>query len=218
MKNIKKSIFLLIVLLPVNVFAQVKTITRDYDNASIFLGSIRNNVYKNDFFGFKMDSPSQLYLLNQDQITSVRKGGQKILETENKKNNDLIEEAGQKEITLYTAAEKPFGTAKNSSLSITVRKQLSPQITSEMVVTATKSLFLDNPKIRIVQDTKNINLGGAKFSTIELQLNFAESPINQKIFITMRQDYALTFVLTYTSSESLQLFEKSIRSLSFTKK
>lgn len=218
MKSIKKFIFLLVVLLPVSVFSQVKTVSRDYASASIFFGSVKDNVYKNDFFGFKMDSPSQLYLLNQEQITTVREGGQKILQTENEKNNKLIEEAGQKEFTLYTAAEKPFGTEKNSSLSITVGKQPSLEITSEMVVTATKNLFLANPKIQIVQDTKNISLGGAKFSTLELQLNLVESPINQKVYITMRHGYAITFVLTYTNGNSLQLFEKLIKSLRFTKK
>lgn len=214
MKNIKKSIFLLIVLLPVSIFSQVKIIS----NSSSFFGGVKDNVYKNDFFGFKMNSPTQLYLLNQDQITTVREGGQKILLTENERNNKLIEEAGQKELTLYTAAEKPFGTEKNSSLSITVRKQPSLEITSEMIATATKNLLLANPKIKIVQDTKNINLGGAKFSTIELQLNFVESPINQKIYMTMRQGYTVTFVLTYTSGNSLQLFEKLIQSLRFTNK
>lgn len=217
MKNIKKLIFLLIVLLPVSVFSQVKIISGDYDSASFF-GGVKDNVYKNDFFGFKMDSPSQVYLLNQDQITTVREGGQKILVTENKKNNKQIEESIKQEFTLYTAGEKPFGTEKNSSLSITVRKQPSREIKSEMVVTATKNLFLANPKIQLVQNTKNINLGGANFSTLELQLNFVETPINQKIYITMRRRYALTFVLTYTSSNSLRLFEKLIQSLKFTKK
>lgn len=217
MKITKIFIYLVIVLVPINVFTQTTTVTGDYDTAD-FLGNIKDGVYKNNFFGFKINSPKELFLLNQDQITIVKEGGQEILKTQNERNNKLIEEAGQKEVILYAAAEKPFGAEKNSSLNISVRKQPSSQVTSEMVLTATKKLLLANPKIKLVQDKKNVNLGGENFSTIELQSKFNNQSINQKIFITMRKGYSLTFVLTYEEGESLQLFEKLIQSLSFTKR
>lgn len=51
MKIIKIFIYLVIVLLPINVFTQTKTVTGDYDAAD-FLGNIKDGVYKNNFFGF----------------------------------------------------------------------------------------------------------------------------------------------------------------------
>lgn len=215
--KIKRAFYLWLLIAAVsavNIFAQTNPPVNN--DAAEFFGTTGEGVYRNGFLGFSINFPKSWTPLNQEQITQSVEIGQDILKGQDKKNSRIIEEAAQKEVLILVITEKNGGLENTANLSIGVRKQPSSQVTSEMVIDATKKLLLGNLSIQLVADTQKVKFGGETFSTVELQNNWKGIYIYQKLFTAMRKGYSVTFVLTYKKSESRQAMENIMQSLKFT--
>lgn len=215
--KINRTLFLcfIIALAAINIFTQTKP-KIDNNLPTDFLGTTGEDVYRNGFFGFSMRFPKSWSPLSREQITQSLDIGQDILKTQDEKNSQAIEAAVQREVLVLVITEKTKAVENTASLSIGVRKQAGAQITSEMVIDATKKLLLGNLSIKLVKDTQKVKLGGETFSNIELQNNWKGEYIYQKLYTTIRKGHSLTFVMTYKKTESLQAMENIMQSLSFT--
>ena len=179
------------------------------------MGTGEEGVYRNAFFGFSLNFPKDWSVLSREQTEKSLQIGQDILKSQDKKNSAVIEAAAQRELLILVLAEKADAAGKAANLVVSVRKQ-SSAVTAEMVVEATKSLFLQNSSIKLLKDTQKIKLGGETFLSIELQNSLHGEFIHQRLFTFMRKGYSLTFVVTYKKSESLRAMENVLQSLSFT--
>lgn len=180
-----------------------------------FLGTSGEGIYRNAFFGFSLDFPKDWTVLSRAQIEQSFQIGQDILKSQDKKNSAVIETAAQRELLILVLAEKADAAGKAANLVVSARKQPGA-VTAEMVVEATKSLFLQNSSIKLLKDTQKIKLGGETFLSLELQNSLHGEFIYQRIFTFIRKGYSLTFVVTYKKSESLRSMENVLQSLSFT--
>lgn len=206
---------LIIALAAANIFTQTKP-KIDASSATDFLGTTAEGAYRNGFFGFSLSFPKSWSSLNREQIEQSLAIGRDILKTREDKSNQVIEAAAEREVLILVITEKAKMLENIASLSVGVRKQAAAQITPEMVVDATRKLLLGNVGMKLVKDMQKVKLGGEAFASVELQNNWQGEYVYQKLYITVRKGYSLTFVITYKKSESLQAMENIMQSLSFT--
>jgi hypothetical protein len=183
-----------------------------------FFGSVKDGIYRNTFFKFELKVPKDWMSLNDAEKEAALNVGVDALKTKNAKNNKALEEAARAEIIILLYAKKPLGTMENSVLAIGAAKQPSAKITPQMVVEAAKSLFLKNPKNRLIQDTKAEMIGGKNFASMVIDLDLNGTVLRLKYFATMIREYSMTASMSYDYSEELSEAEKSLRSIKFVSK
>jgi hypothetical protein len=211
-----RTLFLCLIfaLAAIDTFTQTKP--KIEDNLSTdFLGATGEGTYRNGFFGFSLNFPKSWSFLSREQIAQSMQIGQDILKTPAEKNNQAIEVAAAREVLILVITEKAKALENTASLTVGVRKQPGAQVTSEMVMDATKKLLLGSIGMKLVRDTQKIKLGGEAFANVELQNNWKGEYVYQKLYTTIRKGYSLTFVMTYKKTESLQAMENIVQSLSF---
>lgn len=177
-----------------------------------FLGVATDTDYTNTFFNFSVNFPKDWSSLDKSEIDVSKAVGLEVLKTEKEKVNKAFEESTKKEVVIFLIMPKNEISEKGASFGIGVLKQPNSQITSEMVAVATKNFFLTNSNFKLLKDIQKIELNGTEFSTFTLQ---AKDFIKQKLFITIRQGYSVTFVLTYFNSDSQNPLDKIMESLRF---
>ncbi len=177
-----------------------------------FLGTATDSAYKNTFFYFSLSFPQDWEKLNKSEIEGFKSIGLESLKTEKEKTNKAFEEAASKEVVIFLITPKKDILKKGSSFGIGVLKQPNSQITPEKVAIATKNFFLTNPNFNLLEDIQNLNIGGAQFSTFTLS---NKDSVKQKLLITVRQGFSVTFVMSYFNSEGQSDLEKIVKSLKF---
>ncbi len=183
-----------------------------------FLGEAKDGFYKNTFFNFSFNFPKEWYLLNEAETNTAKIMGLDALKTEREKVNRAFAEATQKETLIFGIRRGIPGSGENSNLLIGVLKQPSKEATAEAVAITTRNFFLTNPKIKLAEDVRIIRSNGTTFATFTIETGFDAGKVNQKIFITIRESYSVSFVLTYLNSEELKALLKITESIKFDEK
>jgi hypothetical protein len=180
-----------------------------------FLGAVDKTGYKNTFFGFAFSFPPNWYRLTETQIETSRNFGKAVLRTEDERINKAFEESEKKEVVIFAITQKNSEGEAEANFAITVIKQPDSQINAKLVAAVTQKFLLTNPKIKSLKDVEDVEINKTPFSTFTVQTAVNGKVIEQKIHVTMRRGYSLTFVSTYQNSASQKEIEKIMQSLKF---
>ena len=183
-----------------------------------FLGEVNETSYKNTFFGFTLEFPNSWHRSDESEIEAKKRQGLDLLKTDREKVNRAFEDSSKKEVIILAIGDQGIGSTRGTNLGVGVLKQPNSQATANQVAAATKNFFLTNPKITQTEDVKNVTINGTEFSTFVIRTEINGVSINQKILITMRKGYSITFVYSYLNSEGLQSLDKIMQTLNFEKK
>ena len=180
-----------------------------------FLGTATDTGYKNTFFNFSLNFPKSWSHLNTAEIDASKKVGLEMLKTEQEKINKAFEDSTKREVVVFMIIQKNNGLEKGAGLGIGVLKQPSSQVSAELVAIATKNFFLTNSNFELSKDIKKEHLNGTAFSTFIIKNKAIGENTQQKLYITIRNGYSVTFVLSYPNPESQKGLENIMKSLTF---
>jgi hypothetical protein len=212
----KRSIFILIFSLMV-VAQVVVAQSTSVASSKNFVGSFKDGVYRNDFFGFRMTIPTDLHVTSDEERKAAVQGGAKMISADIDGDKAAFEKAATAEIMVFGATEAKPGQTGNASLLVGVLKQ-GDGVTSRMVANKARSLLLQNPRFNVTKDTSLVSVGGADFSLIEMEADTGSYVLKFKYYATVRRGYSLTFTITYLNRESLERFQKVLDTLAFDQK
>jgi hypothetical protein len=182
-----------------------------------FLGALKGGVYRNDYFGFSLDTPASFYDLTPGEMVAAKDGGAKLLSDGVKGDRAAWEKAAKTEIFLMMVAEKGPGSLANSSLGIGAMRQ-ARGVSARMVANASRDFLLKSPGLQLVKDTAQSMQAGKIFAGFELEGNFNGQRMFTKYRVTIHKGHSLTFVITYIEPASLEKFEKVFSTLRFDSK
>ncbi len=179
-----------------------------------FLGELSDGKYRNDFFGFAMSLPPEMYLLSDQKRAIYKKAGVEMFSKNLEKGRAAFEKATSQEVLLFSlAVSKPESTGV-SSLNIGVVKQ--PEgVTPDLICDDAGAFFVRNPNYKLISKTKKLKRAGNDFAQIELAVVSGEQTLSLRYYATMRKGYSLTFVITHLSKADLESLEKVVDSLEF---
>lgn len=208
---------LIIVAVAGSIFSQAKSDAKRTDISGHFLGTFSENKYKNEFFGFGLSVPSEMFVLTESEREAYKNAGKKFVTKDIvTRNRAAMEKAASAEVLVFSVAEKSPGNEENASLNIGVLKQ-AKGVSSRMVANVSKGFFLKNPKFRLVKDTTESVLSDRHVSVFELDFRTEEGakPILMKYRVLIHQGYSITFVITYFDTNQLARFESLLDTVSF---
>ncbi|MEP6705320.1 MAG: hypothetical protein ABJB34_10995 [Acidobacteriota bacterium] len=178
-------------------------------------GSVESGKYINPYFGFELQLPDKWISLDQGETDTAIQMTAEASRSGNAEADRLIEQAADTSTTLFFFAKGPFGSIENASIAMTAKKMQSKVITAKMILEATKSALLKNPKTTLVSDVEMEMIGGRQFAKMEMGLDMAGNPAPIRYYTTIPQGYALTVSISSLSPEAGPKAEASLRSIKF---
>lgn len=214
MKKLKIIVFVLgFFVWPLGLSAQ----SASGNDSDGFLGTVANGVYRNNFFGFKLPIPTELYVLSVDEKDKYKDIGAKAIVSGIDGNKAALEKAVTDEVVIFALADQKPGSQASTSINFGALKQGSG-VSSHEVANKSRAFLLQNPSFNLTRDTTATKLGGVNFSLVELEGNFNGQILRFKYYVTIRKGYSLTAVITYLDQKSLDKFEKILNTITFDSK
>lgn len=180
-----------------------------------FLGFIRDTTYVNKFFGFSLDFPETWEANDPLESQEDINAGLEALRTNEEKFNRTLANSAKQEVLVFGVSNNRGAGQPSENLLVGVLKQPDPRIDSQAVLKVTREFLLQHPDIKVFEDIKNFEKGSVKFSTLTFLVTIQEFKIKQKIYITVRKGYSITFTLSYIDEEQGKALEKIFESVKF---
>jgi hypothetical protein len=213
----RKNIFSLAAMLVVLVTAASAQTRTGIQDSERFLGSIVDNVYKNEFFGFEISAPPEMYVLSKTEKEQSREAGAEFLSKDASGNRDAFVKATTAEVVIFSIADRAPGEG-TASLNVGALKQPAG-VTPRMVCDSARHFLVRNPRITVGSDTSAATLAGKQAARVEFKVRTdSVAPLHVRYYAAIVRGYSVTFVITYMEQSQLQKFEKLLSTLKFSQK
>lgn len=178
------------------------------------LGGLNQGVYINNYFGFTMGVPDSWKILNTIEIESLKN------QAKSKVGNDVSEESGF--LNLFFGGEYDEEIGYKCSLLITAQNiKENPDLAdaSKYLVNSVEELrqlyggFMNSFPITMEP------ISGESFYTIRYDIKTPDDlEFSQMLLVVIRNDYLLSFILTYDNQFQYQDLRNALDSLKFAEK
>ena len=216
MYRIKLSVFVFVLVLAI-VFSGCKKKESDQVSA----GTIENSVYSNKYFGLTLKLPEDWNIQDEESSKELTKSGYKMLAGGDENlERSLNAAAENQQLTFFLASKYPIGTPAADNPSIIGTAELvksKPGIKrgSDYLFHVKNMLEMSGIKLTIEETAKSEKIGGVEFDVIEVVLPFGNISVQQKYCTTIMKDYAISFILTYTSKEGKNSLKEILKTAKF---
>jgi hypothetical protein len=212
-----KSLGFLIFLSFVVVFSGCKKKESAIPNA----GTIKNGVYNNEYFGLTLTLPENWSIQDAESSKELTKSGYKMIAGDDENLERSLNAAAEKQQLMFFSASKyPIGTpvADNPSIIGTaelVKSKPGIKRGSDYLFHVRNLLETSGIKITINETKAPEKFGGVEFDILDVVLPFGNVSVQQKYYSTVMKDYAISFILTYTSEEGEKYLQKILETAKF---
>jgi hypothetical protein len=164
-----------------------------------FFGKVNDATYTNEFFGFSLSLPDGWLLLDREKVNEIMNAG-----------------TGDEDVQMLLSITKsPIGTPQNASLMAVTEKAPSNDFTPEQSARAGQLLVTRNMPYVTQHEIHPIKVDGVDFVTYNTEVKKGDILARQKFYVTVRNGFTLSFILTYTEEKDLAILDGFIQSVKF---
>jgi len=188
----------------------------------ISYGSFSDSVYRNDFFGLAITIPATWNVQSKAALAKLSETGSKMVSGDDKTLQARLDAAKERSLNLFAAFEHPQGAPVDFNSSIlsaaeVVSDQPGIKRGSDYLFHARKLFETGQLKYDIAKGTQTETLGGVQFDVLQMTMLGQPVTINQKYYVTIKNGYALIFIVTFDSPEREQQLNEILKTVTFAK-
>ncbi len=183
------------------------------------IGVIDGNLYTNELFKFTAEFPADWNIADREQLLEINRLGADYIK-ESSGNSAAIDMAMAQIIPLFFVSQHPLDYTSGTNANINalaqnlgVSKSLikGPKNYLELVPQSMEAQGLDYKMGEITE----LKIGGRDFGKVDGVLTVQGMEITQTMYVTMVDDYVMTFSLTYFSDDEKTQLEDIVNTFSF---
>lgn len=172
----------------------------------IDFGSLENSVYTNEYFGLTMTIPSEWSIQNEESRERLMEAGTEIIAGDDKNLKAVVKASELQTVNLFIAFKHPVGSAVTFNPGIAcVAERIGhmPGIKrgSDYLFHARKILESSQMDVVFPEDMSTENLDGIDFDILHVQISLLGNTIQQKYYVAVIKDYALSFIVSYITDQ-----------------
>lgn len=201
-KRITAVITIYIVILSVILFSGC----RKKASEEIGYGSFEGSVYTNEYFGLKIEFPSDWSIQDNEASQRVRDLGGKILAGDDEKMKAIVKASELQSVNLFLVTKYPLGSpvSFNPNVAAVAEKvDYLPGITrgKDYLFHARKLLESSGLDYAFPEEVYTEEIGGYSFDVMPAIVKTQNMSFNQKYYSTVMKGYTLSFLTTYADGE-----------------
>lgn len=185
-------------------------------------GKVNKGEYTNNYFNFKLITPKDWNVQNQQQIETLQKKGEELIT--NEKIKATIEISKINTAYLFSIFKYKQDSAVNFNpnfISIAENIGLAPSIkTGKDYLFETRKILQSSNAIysSISEDFELKEIDGIEFYIMTTKIKNPQFEVSQQFYSTISNGFSLNFILSYVTDEDKGILEKSLYSLDFKSK
>lgn len=182
-----------------------------------FLGIVNETGYVNKFFGFSLEFPENWEVDDPLASEAEINAGIEALKINQEKFDRMLAEAAKMEVIIFGASSGKSEALNCENFLVGVLKLPDPEIDPAALLKNTGDFFVKNPKIKIFEEIKTIEINGVRFASMTLETTIEDIKIKQTLYLTVRKGYSINFTMSYFDDDQRNSLEKIFESVRFDK-
>lgn len=187
-------------------------VTKDFD-----YGKTEGNVYSNKYFGLTLEFPSEWKIQTKEEMQQITEAGKSQLDPNDPVMKQAIKAIDVKTAYLFTIFKYEVGSLVDFNPSFMVLAENTssvPSVTTgkDYLQSAKRLLKRAAANAEIEDEFESAKIGSKEFYIMKAVLDQGAGPVNQSYYTTIKDGFALSFILTYSNDEQkaelMQIIEK----------
>lgn len=183
-------------------------------------GVVKNSVYQNEYFGFKLALPSEWSVQNQEMRQRLAETGTKMLAGENTGLKAVLKASEQQTINLFATFQHPVGTPvpfNPSIMCVAERVRDLPGIKrgKDYHFHAKKLMKSGQIEFEFPKEISSEQLDGIDFDVLHVSMTIGPLTVQQKYYAVIMKGYALVFIVSFSTADEEAVLQKILEGVSF---
>lgn len=187
----------------------------------ISLGVMEGNNYSNDYFGLSLTLPDDWYIATQEEIALITDIGKELIVGDDEEKNQQFDLSMEQTINMVFSFKYPLDyidgfnpnfmvMAENLNLiaGLTIKNGADYLAIMEDIMGSTGMPYVFN-------DVYTEKIGGKEFHVLESGLILGYMNVNQKIYATIMDGYALVFSISFETEEDEEEAGNILKTIKF---
>ncbi|MBC7797498.1 MAG: hypothetical protein H7Z37_11550 [Pyrinomonadaceae bacterium] len=187
-------------------------------------GTVKNGVYRNDFFGFTLKTPESWQIANADEQLYAKEASKTVMQNSNATNNAMVEKNVDNANFLLMMTKEPLGIPENTSFVIGAEPYAYQNDEREIAKISMKSLIDKYNKsavvkqAKVVRDVFETKIGGKSLTGFEIEAQVQNSKLRQRLYILKQKGYLISFIAGYSKESDSTEIDKILKTIVFNAK
>jgi hypothetical protein len=193
---------------------------REREQTDADFGSVKNSVYRNEYFGLTLGFPAGWTILDQEAQQQRTQRGVSALAGNDRALQKQLKASEMQSVPLFAAHKHPLGSPPPNPSISGIAERVEPRVRrgSDYLARAKEVLKSGQMTVSFPKEVYQQKLDGVDFDVLELEIFIDGSKAKQKQYCTIAKGYALAFVICFNTDEDESLLADIIKTVRFQKK
>jgi len=178
------------------------------------------SVYQNHYFGLTVALPPEWSVQDQETRQKMMELGGKMVAGDDKNLNAAVKASEMTTVNLFAAFKHPVGTPvpyNPNIMCLAERVRHMPGIKEgkDYLFHAKRMLESSHMQVSFPKEMSAESMGGQQFGVMHTEMSMAGEAIRQKYYAAIIKDYALVFIVSFTTEEDELSLEKTLKTVEF---
>lgn len=184
-------------------------------------GEIDNNIYKNSFFNFTINIPTDWAIQNKEQIEALKRHGEALMAGDNAQMKAILKASEINSAILLGAFKYELGSAVeyNPGISIVVENIKNfPGIKSGNEYLYQARRIMKNSQIKydhIDEEFEKIEIDGLEFYRMNAEMNYMELNIKQIYHSTTLNGFGFSIIVSFVKESNKEELMNILKTVKF---
>jgi hypothetical protein len=185
-------------------------------------GTLENGIYRNEYFGMRVNLPKDWYALDDEARKALAQKGKKMIAGQDKNFEAALDASEPNILNLLVVYKHPPGTPVPSNPSLVcVAEKIGhlPGIKagSDYLYHAKKLLERSQLKYDLAENIYSEKIGGVSFDVLDTEIRVGAIRVQQKYYAAIMRGCALGIVLSSTTEEEQEALKQILAAMDFGK-
>ena len=169
----------------------------------IDFGTTKDGLYRNQFFGFSVQIPTNWSIQDQDAQRRLAATGKNLLAGDDKNMKAILKASEVQSVDLFAAYQYAVGAAVKfdpAILSVAERVSQLPGIQRGKDYLFHARELIESGQLQATFPRADFSrrIGGVDFDAMEVDLSIRGATVREEYYAAIMKGYALAFIITYT--------------------
>jgi hypothetical protein len=179
------------------------------------LGELDGTDYVNNSFRLSLSIPREWVVATAQRRTEFDEQLKKMVKAPDQKQLDRVQDSIERSKTLLRITKLPEGQPNNAQFALIAERLASPSMKTglDVIEAMRQTMKGSNFTVEFLGEVRTETLGTAEFGVADVKVTSSYGNYRQRIYTTVRGEYALELFFTYLNDADLPAFSKIVKSV-----